>query len=354
MKRLAALAALGALAARRLRRRRRPRRPTPPHPPSTAAAHRRTDAPAAGGDRRRVRRRQDPGRRRTDHRHRRPGVPALRHRRRARVGRGLRGRSGAGRRRADGLHGDAVTWIRTGFDAAIAPGEKDFDFNLQQFSINPEREEIVSFSTPYYTANQAVLGYADGPAASVTKLSDLKTLKLGAAAGDHQPAVHHRGHPARRSSRSRSTATPTPRPRSTTSRSMRSSPTCPPACTSAPSRSRAPRCSVSSRSMPAAPATRGACCSRKDNPLVECANLALAALDRQRRARRHPGSVDGRVHRGTHARPRTDPSRLQADRTLPHMTDQSPGRRPRVGALARRRRPDATAALPARGSAGDR
>lgn len=82
-----------------------------------------------------------------------------------------------------GFGGEEVTWIRTGFDAAIAPGAKDFDFNLQQFSINPERQEIVSFSAPYYTANQAVLGYIDGPAAAVTKLSDLKALKLGAAAG---------------------------------------------------------------------------------------------------------------------------------------------------------------------------
>jgi polar amino acid transport system substrate-binding protein len=82
-----------------------------------------------------------------------------------------------------GFEGDAVTWVRTGFDAAVAPGAKDFDFNLQQFSINPEREQIVSFSDPYYTANQAVLGYVDGPAAGITSLDDLKTLKLGAAAG---------------------------------------------------------------------------------------------------------------------------------------------------------------------------
>ena len=81
-----------------------------------------------------------------------------------------------------GFTGAAVTWVRTGFDAAIAPGQKDFDFNLQQFSINPERQQTVSFSTPYYTANQAVLGYIDGPAAGVTSLSDLKALKLGAAA----------------------------------------------------------------------------------------------------------------------------------------------------------------------------
>jgi polar amino acid transport system substrate-binding protein len=82
-----------------------------------------------------------------------------------------------------GFEGDAVSWVRTSFDTAVAGDESSFDFNLQQFSINPEREQVVSFSTPYYTANQAVLGYADGPGASVTKLSDLKSLKLGAAAG---------------------------------------------------------------------------------------------------------------------------------------------------------------------------
>lgn len=81
-----------------------------------------------------------------------------------------------------GFEGATVSWVRTGFDAAIAPGAKDFDFNLQQYSINPEREKTVSFSDPYYTANQAVLGYADGPAAGVASLDDLKTLKLGAAA----------------------------------------------------------------------------------------------------------------------------------------------------------------------------
>ncbi len=82
-----------------------------------------------------------------------------------------------------GFEGDAVSWIRTSFDGAIAPGAKDFDFNLQQYSINPEREESVSFSDPYYTANEAVLGFADGPAKDVTSLSDLTSLKLGAAAG---------------------------------------------------------------------------------------------------------------------------------------------------------------------------
>lgn len=50
-----------------------------------------------------------------------------------------------------------VQWVRTSFDEAIQPGAKNFDFNMQQFSITPEREEMVDFSLPYYTSAMAVL-----------------------------------------------------------------------------------------------------------------------------------------------------------------------------------------------------
>ncbi|MCT4611289.1 MAG: ABC transporter substrate-binding protein [Pelagimonas sp.] len=56
-----------------------------------------------------------------------------------------------------GFAADQVTWVRTSFDQAIQPGAKDFDINMQQFSITPEREEIVDFSKPYYTSAMAVL-----------------------------------------------------------------------------------------------------------------------------------------------------------------------------------------------------
>src|SRR5215207_7807089 len=82
-----------------------------------------------------------------------------------------------------GFTGDAVKWIGTSFDAAVAPGPKDFDFNLQQFTITPERAEAVSFSEGYYTAPQAIFGLADSPAASATTLAELKGLKIGVAAG---------------------------------------------------------------------------------------------------------------------------------------------------------------------------
>ncbi len=56
-----------------------------------------------------------------------------------------------------GFSDDQVVWVRSSFDQAIQPGAKDFDFNLQQFSITEEREEVVDFSVPYYSAAMAVL-----------------------------------------------------------------------------------------------------------------------------------------------------------------------------------------------------
>lgn len=82
-----------------------------------------------------------------------------------------------------GFIGDTVTWVRTPFDTVIAPGPKDFDFNLQQFTITDERKEAVDFSDGYYAAPQAVFGLADSPAASATTIADLKGLKIGVAAG---------------------------------------------------------------------------------------------------------------------------------------------------------------------------
>ena len=73
--------------------------------------------------------------------------------------------------------------MRTPFDAAIAPGPKDFDFNLQQFSISEERLEVVSFSVPYYTGTQAIVAGPDSPAIGATTLPELQELRLGVAAG---------------------------------------------------------------------------------------------------------------------------------------------------------------------------
>ena len=82
-----------------------------------------------------------------------------------------------------GFTDDQVTWIRTGFDEVIAPGPKDFDFNLQQYSITAAREEVVDFSDPYYTTAQALVAFPDSAVAGATSLADLKGVNLGAQIG---------------------------------------------------------------------------------------------------------------------------------------------------------------------------
>ena len=82
-----------------------------------------------------------------------------------------------------GFSDENVAWVRTDFDAAIQPGAKDFDFNLQQFSITEERKQTVDFSDAYYTTNQAVVGLNGSAAAGAKTVADLKDVKFGAQAG---------------------------------------------------------------------------------------------------------------------------------------------------------------------------
>ena len=76
-----------------------------------------------------------------------------------------------------------MTWVRTTFDSAIAPGPKDFDFNLQQFSISDERRQAVDFSSGYYTVSQVIVSYGGSPIDGATSLADLASARLGAAEG---------------------------------------------------------------------------------------------------------------------------------------------------------------------------
>jgi polar amino acid transport system substrate-binding protein len=82
-----------------------------------------------------------------------------------------------------GFAEEDVVWVRTGFEEAIAPGPKDFDFNLQQFSITDERKEAVDFSSPYYETTQVVITTESSPAADATSIADLKPLLIGAQTG---------------------------------------------------------------------------------------------------------------------------------------------------------------------------
>jgi polar amino acid transport system substrate-binding protein len=82
-----------------------------------------------------------------------------------------------------GFAAEDVVWVRTGFEEAIAPGAKDFDFNLQQYTITDERRAAVDFSSAYYETTQTVITIETSPAATATSIADLKGLLIGAASG---------------------------------------------------------------------------------------------------------------------------------------------------------------------------
>jgi polar amino acid transport system substrate-binding protein len=82
-----------------------------------------------------------------------------------------------------GFTAEEVEWVVVPFNNSYAPGEKDFDFDINQISITPERDEVVDFSDGYYNANQALLGFADSEIASVTTLEELRAFRLGAQVG---------------------------------------------------------------------------------------------------------------------------------------------------------------------------
>lgn len=82
-----------------------------------------------------------------------------------------------------GFDASDVVWVRTSFEAAIQPGPKDFDFNLQQYTITEERAENVDFSSPYYATPQAVVTIESSPAAAATSLAELGDFLIGAATG---------------------------------------------------------------------------------------------------------------------------------------------------------------------------
>lgn len=82
-----------------------------------------------------------------------------------------------------GFAPEDVVWVRTTFDEAIAPGDKPYDFNIQQYSITAERDEIVDFSDPYYVEEKVLVTFPDSPGADAETLADIQGLRYGAVIG---------------------------------------------------------------------------------------------------------------------------------------------------------------------------
>lgn len=82
-----------------------------------------------------------------------------------------------------GFQESEVEWTVVPFNASYRPGPKDFDFDVNQISITPQRARAVDFSEPYYTAPQAVIAAKGSPAADAASLADLKDATIGVQIG---------------------------------------------------------------------------------------------------------------------------------------------------------------------------
>lgn len=76
-----------------------------------------------------------------------------------------------------------VQWSTVKFDSAFAPGEKQFDFDVNQVSITPDRAKAVDFSHGYYTVKQAVVAIDGSKFAAAKSLAELKDAKIGVQVG---------------------------------------------------------------------------------------------------------------------------------------------------------------------------
>ena len=98
-----------------------------------------------------------------------------------------------------------MRWVVVPFNNIFRPGPKDFDFDINQVSYRPKRDEAVDFSDSYYDVEQAVITLKNSDFADAASLADLKGAKLGAQLGttsldaindvvqpDQEPAVYNK------------------------------------------------------------------------------------------------------------------------------------------------------------------
>ena len=82
-----------------------------------------------------------------------------------------------------GFAPDKVVWVVTPFNQSYAPGEKSFDFFINQVSITGQRDEAVDFSEGYYEVKQAVVTIEGSSVAGATSIEELRVAKIGAQIG---------------------------------------------------------------------------------------------------------------------------------------------------------------------------
>lgn len=82
-----------------------------------------------------------------------------------------------------GFAREDVVWVPTTFDQAIAPGAKNYDFNIQQISVTPARAEVVTFSQVYFQPDKAVVALPGSAVEGAGSFDELRAARWGAVVG---------------------------------------------------------------------------------------------------------------------------------------------------------------------------
>jgi polar amino acid transport system substrate-binding protein len=98
-------------------------------------------------------------------------------------GKGFEGAVAAAVAEKLGFAPDDVTWTRVAFNNVFKPTPKNWDFDINEFSITAKRKQALDFSSPYYAVAQAVVTTKGSKAAAAKSVADLKDLTIGAQVG---------------------------------------------------------------------------------------------------------------------------------------------------------------------------
>ncbi len=82
-----------------------------------------------------------------------------------------------------GFAREDVVWVDETFEAAIAPGDKLYDFSIQQISVTAERSAVATFSRVYYQPEKALIVLAGSPLENATTFAELRAARWGVAIG---------------------------------------------------------------------------------------------------------------------------------------------------------------------------
>jgi polar amino acid transport system substrate-binding protein len=82
-----------------------------------------------------------------------------------------------------GFETSQVEWVDVPFNKSYAPGEKNFDFDINNISVTEERDQAVDFSDGYYNLTQALVVLKGSPFEQATTMAEVRDAVYGAQIG---------------------------------------------------------------------------------------------------------------------------------------------------------------------------